>query len=122
MFLVFPYFMEAQIVRAWPALAMTDYKVDYCNHDQFQAAAKGGRSLNSPVRIFTNVAGDRLTLPVDEGYRYCSSCARWTSPENRHCPKCNACTSKVTIRRFRFFSANRNPIYPSVLEFQERTE
>jgi hypothetical protein len=55
-----------------------------------------GRKQGSPVRIFTNVPLNRLTLPVAEGYRFCRLCDRWTSPENRHCDHCGSCTSKVS--------------------------
>lgn len=56
-----------------------------------------GRNQGSPIRIFTNVDQSKITLPVDENYRFCDECNRWVCSENVHCFKCNNCTSKVMI-------------------------
>ncbi|KAG8321419.1 rRNA N6-adenosine-methyltransferase zcchc4 [Homalodisca vitripennis] len=58
-------------------------------------AGKKGRKLGSPVRMFTNIVAREFVLPRTEGYWLCKPCAKWASPENRHCVKCKACTSKV---------------------------
>ncbi|XP_046660046.1 rRNA N6-adenosine-methyltransferase ZCCHC4-like isoform X3 [Homalodisca vitripennis] len=55
---------------------------------------KKGRKLGSPVRMFTNIVAKEFVLPRTEGYWLCKPCAKWASPENRHCVKCKACTSK----------------------------
>ncbi|GJQ73514.1 hypothetical protein Trydic_g13868 [Trypoxylus dichotomus] len=90
---IFPYFMEPQILNILPNFNMLDYKVGYDNHPLFQAGPKG-RKYGSPVRIFTNINPCEITLPSDQGYKYCNKCTRWVSSENTHCDKCNACTSK----------------------------
>lgn len=110
-FLIFPYFMERQILNRLPDYSMLDYKVDYDNHPLFQDGPKG-RKQGSPVRLFTNVDArlkltifnslncycffnfSCITLPADEGYKLCTLCNRWVAEENCHCIKCNACTSK----------------------------
>lgn len=51
-FLIFPYFMEPQILNSLPNFFMLDYKVDYDNHPLFKGDAK---KLGSIVRIFTNI-------------------------------------------------------------------
>ena len=121
-FWIFPYFMESQIFIKLPKMAMLDYKVEYTNHSQFQKGIhvlvsrleinsiskpyylylfKGpkGRKQGSPVRIFTNLSLQKFQLPASEGYRFCSLCKKWISPENKHCSRCNSCTSKVAILR-----------------------
>ncbi|KAK3912785.1 rRNA N6-adenosine-methyltransferase ZCCHC4 [Frankliniella fusca] len=90
---IFPYFMEPMIVNNCPTLVMLDYKVDYDNHPLFQQGHKG-RKYGSPVRIFTNISPSKLPLPKEEGYYFCDICERWVSSENKHCYKCNSCTSK----------------------------
>lgn len=45
-FLVFPYFLESQVVASLPTLAMMDYQVDYDNHPIY---SKGVVSLYSPI-------------------------------------------------------------------------
>lgn len=56
-----------------------------------------GRNKGSPIRIFTNVDQCKITLPVEENYKFCDECNRWVCSENVHCFKCNNCTSKVKI-------------------------
>lgn len=56
-----------------------------------------GRNKGSPIRIFTNVDQCKISLPVEENYRFCDECNRWVCSENVHCYKCNSCTSKVII-------------------------
>lgn len=92
-FWIFPYFMEPQIVNSLPNFSMLDYRVDYDNHALFQSGKKG-RKNGSPVRIFTNVPPGGITLPAEEGYRYCKPCDRWVSISNRHCSICEICPSK----------------------------
>ncbi|XP_044758555.1 rRNA N6-adenosine-methyltransferase ZCCHC4 [Coccinella septempunctata] len=93
MFWIFPYFMEPYILNWMEDFSMLDYKVDYENHPLFQKG-KGARKFGSPVRIFTNLEPSSITLPVEEGYKYCSICEKWVSEENKHCDDCGACTSK----------------------------
>ncbi|XP_078588631.1 rRNA N(6)-adenosine-methyltransferase ZCCHC4-like [Branchiostoma floridae x Branchiostoma japonicum] len=90
---IFPYFMEHRIVGSLPSYRMLDYKVEYENHPLYQEGPKS-KKRGSPVRIFTNIPTDRVVLPQDEGYRFCALCRRYVAAENRHCQKCNCCTSK----------------------------
>ncbi|XP_023234754.1 zinc finger CCHC domain-containing protein 4-like [Centruroides sculpturatus] len=87
-----PYFMEPRLTEAMPSLVMMDYKVQYINHSSFHNNQKG-RKFGSPVRIFTNIEAKYFKLP-DDDYRYCKICKRYVARENKHCFKCNACTSK----------------------------
>lgn len=54
-FLIFPYFMEPQILNSLPNFKMLDYKVEYDNHPLFHSEKNKGRKYGSPVRIFTNI-------------------------------------------------------------------
>uniref|UniRef100_A0A1B6LWJ6 CTCHY-type domain-containing protein n=1 Tax=Graphocephala atropunctata TaxID=36148 RepID=A0A1B6LWJ6_9HEMI len=89
----FPYFRERHILEKFPRLMMMDYKVQYHNHKEFNNGSKG-RKLGSPVRLFTNIKPKKFVLPRAQGYWLCKPCAKWVSPENKHCVKCKACTSK----------------------------
>ncbi|KAF5299422.1 hypothetical protein FQA39_LY11568 [Lamprigera yunnana] len=91
--LIFPYFMEPQILNSLPEFFMLDYKVDYQNHVLFQDGPKG-RKQGSPVRLFTNINPQSIVLPENQGYKHCDDCKRWVSIENLHCYICNSCTSK----------------------------
>ena len=79
-------------------LTMIDYKVDYDNHALFNLSdsteGSKGRKHGSPVRIFTNIKPSLIELPAEDGYKYCKRCEKWIAAENKHCKKCNACTSK----------------------------
>lgn len=77
-----------------PALQMSDYKINYTNHTSYTDMGNKSRKLGSPVRIFTNVPLELLKLPIQEQYKYCSKCEKYTALENRHCIKCNTCPSK----------------------------
>ncbi|XP_048455991.1 rRNA N6-adenosine-methyltransferase ZCCHC4-like isoform X2 [Rhincodon typus] len=66
--------------------------VDYDNHALYKHGKTGRKQ--SPVRIFTNLPPKDITLPAEEGYRFCSLCQRYVSSANRHCEICQACTSK----------------------------
>ncbi|XP_063844906.1 rRNA N6-adenosine-methyltransferase ZCCHC4-like isoform X2 [Scylla paramamosain] len=92
-FLVFPYFLEAQVVASLPTLAMMDYQVDYDNHPIYSKGPKGMKH-GSAVRVFTNQPLHALPLPGEEGYRWCEPCRRWVHHANAHCEVCRACTSK----------------------------
>lgn len=67
-------------------------QVSYENHQNFQNNTKNKNG--SPVRFFTNISLDKIKLPESEGYKFCKFCKIWTGPWNRHCNKCNNCTSK----------------------------
>lgn len=54
----------------------------------------------SAVRLFTNATPSLFTFPEKEGYKYCDMCERWVYNENKHCFKCEACTSKVFMKIF----------------------
>ncbi|XP_028704209.2 rRNA N(6)-adenosine-methyltransferase ZCCHC4 isoform X4 [Macaca mulatta] len=69
-----------------------DGKVDYDNHALYKHGKTGRKQ--SPVRIFTNIPPNKIILPTEEGYRFCSLCQRYVSLENQHCEHCNSCTSK----------------------------
>ncbi|XP_016863618.1 rRNA N(6)-adenosine-methyltransferase ZCCHC4 isoform X2 [Homo sapiens] len=69
-----------------------DGKVDYDNHALYKHGKTGRKQ--SPVRIFTNIPPNKIILPTEEGYRFCSPCQRYVSLENQHCELCNSCTSK----------------------------
>ncbi|EDV22977.1 uncharacterized protein TRIADDRAFT_28284 [Trichoplax adhaerens] len=96
--LVFPYFLENHVYQCLRGFHMSDYKVDYDNHpiynnrrntDKLKASKR-----QSPVRLFTNIKPSKITLPKEEGYRFCHSCDRYVARENIHCYKCNNCPSK----------------------------
>jgi len=89
--IIFPYFLESHVNKSIPSLLMHDYKVSYSNHPTYRNTDKQGRG--SPVRIFTNITGDKLSLPKED-YKFCKTCQRYVYKENRHCKTCNACTSK----------------------------
>ena len=88
---IFPYFMEAKITSVDRSLRMSDYQVNYVNHESFR---EGGRKQGSPVRMFTNIPLERICLPKNEGYKFCDSCAVWVSRDNLHCNMCGFCTGK----------------------------
>ncbi|XP_036056236.1 rRNA N6-adenosine-methyltransferase ZCCHC4 [Onychomys torridus] len=67
-------------------------RVDYDNHTLYKHGKRGRKQ--SPVRIFTNIPPNKIILPAEEGYRFCSLCQRYVSLENQHCMHCNSCTSK----------------------------
>ncbi|CAK9824439.1 rRNA N6-adenosine-methyltransferase ZCCHC4 [Anthophora retusa] len=99
---IFPYFMEPimkqksnppDVPGGLKDLRMTDYKVFYDNHPLFITDSKPTK-LPSPIRIFTNVPLNLVQLPKSDGYRYCKICKRWVFKENKHCKKCQECTSK----------------------------
>ncbi|XP_060221298.1 rRNA N6-adenosine-methyltransferase ZCCHC4 isoform X3 [Meriones unguiculatus] len=91
-FWIFPYFFEQRICQFFPSFRMLDYQVDYDNHALYKHGKTGRKQ--SPVRIFTNVPANKIVLPPEEGYRFCSLCQRYVSLENQHCVHCNSCTSK----------------------------
>jgi hypothetical protein len=92
MLLFFPYFNENRIISSMPSLSMSDYMVDYCNHNKFKQ--ESGRKFGSPVRIFTNIDFKSIVLPQSEGYHYCDICDKYVSHNNKHCFDCNSCTAK----------------------------
>jgi len=89
--MVFPYFLESHVSRSLPLLLMHDYKVSYSNHPTYHNNGKQVRG--SPVRLYTNIPGDKLSMPKEE-YKFCKVCQRYVYKENWHCAKCKACTSK----------------------------
>lgn len=91
-FWIFPYFFESRICHFFPSFHMLDYQVDYDNHTLYKHGKTGRKQ--SPVRIFTNIPPNKIILPTEEGYRFCSLCQRYVSLENQHCMHCNSCTSK----------------------------
>lgn len=91
-FWFFPYFNEKRITSAMPGLQMLDYAVGYENHEAFNASS-GKRAKGSPVRIFTDVPRNKISLPEND-YVFCVKCDRWVARHNRHCDLCNDCTSK----------------------------
>ncbi|XP_017482916.1 PREDICTED: zinc finger CCHC domain-containing protein 4 [Rhagoletis zephyria] len=93
-FWIFPYYSEHYIQQEMPQLRMCDYKVNYTNHSSYTDIGDRSRKLGSPVRVFTNVPLELLHLPVEEEYKYCALCQRYTALENRHCFKCAYCPSK----------------------------
>jgi len=95
--LFFPYFMERRILSALPSFAMLDYQVEYENHLSFNGQCGESESIDaklSPVRIFTNIDPSLIILPASQGYWFCSVCKRSVASTNKHCPKCESCTSK----------------------------
>uniref|UniRef100_F6VJ76 rRNA N(6)-adenosine-methyltransferase ZCCHC4 n=1 Tax=Ornithorhynchus anatinus TaxID=9258 RepID=F6VJ76_ORNAN len=91
-FWIFPYFFESRILQFFPTFSMLDYQVDYDNHALYKHGKTGRKQ--SPVRIFSNIPPNKIILPAEEGYRFCSVCQRYVSSENQHCEICNSCTSK----------------------------
>ncbi|XP_074085785.1 rRNA N(6)-adenosine-methyltransferase ZCCHC4 isoform X3 [Macrotis lagotis] len=92
LFWIFPYFFESRILQFFPSFSMLDYQVDYDNHALYKHGKTGRKQ--SPVRIFTNIPPNKIILPAEEGYRFCTVCQRYVSLENQHCEICNSCTSK----------------------------
>ncbi|XP_007496710.1 rRNA N6-adenosine-methyltransferase ZCCHC4 isoform X2 [Monodelphis domestica] len=92
LFWIFPYFFESRILQFFPSFSMLDYQVDYDNHTLYKHGKTGRKQ--SPVRIFTNIPPNKIILPIEEGYRFCTMCQRYVSLENQHCEICNSCTSK----------------------------
>ncbi|XP_069058258.1 rRNA N6-adenosine-methyltransferase ZCCHC4 isoform X1 [Pleurodeles waltl] len=109
-FWIFPYFFEPRILSVFPSFSMLDYQVDYDNHAQYKHGKTGRKQ--SPVRIFTNIPQNMITLPKEEGYRYCSICQRYVSSDNQHCEICNMCTSKDG-RRWKHCILCRKCVKPS---------
>ncbi|KAI5706466.1 hypothetical protein M8J75_008422 [Diaphorina citri] len=85
--LISPYFREKEILNVFPMYHMTDYKVNYANHKQFQAG-KGGRKQGSPVRIFTSLEPDKNGTK----YWHCDTCNICVKPSWYHCTLCNKCS------------------------------
>lgn len=70
--------------------------MDFRNKFQiFLISENSSNDKGSVVRLFTNASLSLFTLSEKEGYKYCDMCERWVYNENRHCFKCEACTSKV---------------------------
>lgn len=93
-FFIFPYFMESHLKHYIPNVRMLHYKIGYENHTKFKNNGSKARKFGSPVRIFTNVDPKLISLPENEGYKFCEICEVWVSNENVHCFKCQCCTSK----------------------------
>ncbi|XP_075149977.1 rRNA N(6)-adenosine-methyltransferase ZCCHC4 [Haematobia irritans] len=93
-FWIFPYFSVHYLQQVLPSLQMCDYKINYTNHESYTDIGKMARKQGSPVRLFTNVPLELIKLPVQELYKYCSKCEKYTALENRHCDKCKCCPSK----------------------------
>ncbi|TTA26186.1 Zinc finger CCHC domain-containing protein 4 [Bagarius yarrelli] len=76
---IFPYFFffEPRIRDCFPAVTMLDYQV----------------MTNIICQNRENIL--RWNYGITSYVRFCSICERYVSAENRHCPDCNACTSKV---------------------------
>jgi len=91
--MIFPYFLENHVSRSLPSLLLHDYKVSYSNHPTYRNNNDGKQSRGSPVRIYTNIPGSKLSFPTED-YRFCKICQRYVYKANRHCKECNACTSK----------------------------
>lgn len=92
-FIVLPWFLEPKVESFLHGMTMSDYKVGYTNHSEFRDCSCKNK-FGSAVRIFTNVKPSMLVLPATEGYKFCEECQRYTSSHNKHCYKCNSCTSK----------------------------
>jgi Probable N6-adenine methyltransferase len=83
--LAFPCFNRDAVSVAFSA-KMTDLRLGYENHRNF-------KNEKSPVRLFTTIPLHRLILPGDD-YKLCEPCGRYVHEKlNRHCSKCNSCTT-----------------------------
>ncbi|XP_063695905.1 rRNA N6-adenosine-methyltransferase ZCCHC4 [Culicoides brevitarsis] len=91
--LVFPYFMETYVRKVLPELSMSDYRINYVNHEKYNEKSNSRKDLGSPVRFFTNILPNLIKLPKEE-YRYCEKCERFVSKSNNHCKLCGICPSK----------------------------
>lgn len=91
--LFFPYFNEKRITTTIPSLRMSDFMVDYKNHNKFRSNGSG-RKFGSPVRIFTNIELSSIVLPKSDGYYYCDYCIKYVSKNNKHCFACDDCTAR----------------------------
>lgn len=93
-FWIFPYFMETYIKNVMPEMEMIDLKINYTNHNLYHNR-KNGKKDGSPVRLFTNIPLNRISLKhIKNEYKLCKKCKRWTAIENIHCNVCNICPSK----------------------------
>ncbi|XP_034111517.1 rRNA N6-adenosine-methyltransferase ZCCHC4 [Drosophila albomicans] len=93
-FWVYPYYMANYIKQDMPELQVCDYKLNYTNHTRYTNVGASRRCHGSPVRVFTNVPLQLLRLRIDEGYKYCESCKRFTGVENVHCNRCDNCCAQ----------------------------
>ncbi|KAH8399104.1 hypothetical protein KR215_002288 [Drosophila sulfurigaster] len=93
-FWVYPYYMANYIKQDMPELQVCDYKLNYTNHTRYTNVGASRRCHGSPVRVFTNVPLQLLRLRIDEGYKYCESCQRFTGVENVHCNRCGNCCAQ----------------------------
>lgn len=68
--------------------SMLDYRVAYTHQSVYP------QRVETPVRIFTNIALSRVPSPQEAGYIMCLDCNMWIFYATRfHCFKCNKCTS-----------------------------
>jgi len=81
-------FVGKHVQREHEEFSMVDFKVTYSNHKDFIKPEK------SIVRMFTDLPNKTFKLPTELGYKFCEQCERFVCAENRHCFKCQACTSK----------------------------
>lgn len=72
--LFFPYFMEHQVTKHLPYLAMSDYKVNYANHSGYRGGPEG-KERGSPARLYTDIPLRELVLTKPMGYKYVHSCS-----------------------------------------------
>jgi len=96
---IFPYYMERQIQQEITDIKMSDYQVCYETKDAnsykdgLETGNSGSRKLGSPVRVFTTLPLENISLPEDS-YKFCDKCKIWVSRISEHCAKCNICISK----------------------------
>uniref|UniRef100_A0A2P2I5B1 Zinc finger CCHC domain-containing protein 4-like n=1 Tax=Hirondellea gigas TaxID=1518452 RepID=A0A2P2I5B1_9CRUS len=92
--LIFPYFMETQVLGNMSELTMLDYQLEYTNHQYYTSGTKKSTKKGSAVRVYINKPNQVFKLPESEGYKHCKPCNRWVYKNNVHCDACNGCMGK----------------------------
>ncbi|KAJ6219208.1 hypothetical protein RDWZM_005020 [Blomia tropicalis] len=120
MLLFFPYFNEHWITRSFNGVKITDFIVNYLNHNKFKrksanesttATTLNYRKISSSiVRMFTNLDRSKIDLSKlnsimqtengDPFYRWCERCARYVFHSNQHCIECNQCPARDATKPY----------------------
>ena len=90
--MAFPYFNARQVVSSSDnRLCMSDVRLTYRNHKKFISGTR------SPVRLFSS---EKLGIQEATDYIYCEHCKDLKHILNKHCDKCNACTTIAGVKHY----------------------